>query len=92
MRAAEKFYCDTGEIDALPWNEMEVLQSETSLIKEDLLQLNRAGYLTINSQPSVNGLSSTDPKHGWGGAGGFVPSSIPAAPFCLHIAHVHVPQ
>lgn len=60
-----------GEIDSLPWNEMETLQLETSLIKTDLLHLNRDGYLTINSQPAVNGIPSTDPKHGWGGHGGW---------------------
>jgi len=34
--------------------------------------MNSAGFLTINSQPSVNGVSSDDPVHGWGPVGGYV--------------------
>ena len=56
----------------LPWNEMETLQLETQLIKQELVQMNEAGYLTINSQPAVNGASSTDSKFGWGGPHGQV--------------------
>ncbi len=59
-----------GEIDMLPWNEMETLHQETSRIQEQLVALNRAGCLTINSQPAVNGALSTDPVVGWGGPRG----------------------
>ena len=59
-----------GEIDMLPWNEMEALQLETEHIKAELVSLNKAGYLTINSQPAVNGAPSTDSKFGWGGPNG----------------------
>ena len=34
--------------------------------------MNNAGFLTINSQPSVNAAPSADPIHGWGGEGGYV--------------------
>lgn len=54
----------------LPWNEMEALQLETEKIKHELIALNTAGYLTINSQPAVNGAASEDSKFGWGGRNG----------------------
>lgn len=58
-------------VTSLPWNDDE-LAGETSLISKQLAHVNRNGVLTINSQPSVNGESSTDPVHGWGSAGGYV--------------------
>ena len=54
----------------LPWNEMEALQLETEHIKHELIALNKAEFLTINSQPSVNGARSDDSKFGWGGPNG----------------------
>lgn len=54
----------------LPWNEMEALQLETETIQHELISLNKAGFLTINSQPAVNGSPSEDPQFGWGGANG----------------------
>jgi methylenetetrahydrofolate reductase len=60
-----------GKIDRLPWFE-EKLHAETSPLVEKLLTLNKHGYLTINSQPRVNGAPSTDPVVGWGGEGGVV--------------------
>ena len=61
-----------GEISHLPWCDDSSLTEETSLIAEDLIWMNRKGFLTINSQPAVNGLPSTDKNLGWGGAGGYV--------------------
>lgn len=60
-----------GKIPLLPWCETE-LQSETSHISAELAAINRAGYLTINSQPHVNGEKSDHAVFGWGGAGGYV--------------------
>ncbi|WIA22217.1 hypothetical protein OEZ85_004547 [Tetradesmus obliquus] len=74
-------YCK-GEITMLPWAELEGLHSETSLIKEQLLALNAAGYLTINSQPALNGLPSSDPQFGWGGPGGYVYQKAYVEFFC----------
>lgn len=54
----------------LPWNELSALHKETSDIVEPLRALNQAGFLTINSQPKVNGAPSSDPKFGWGGPNG----------------------
>jgi len=63
-------YCK-GEIPSLPWCDSS-LASETEGIKDNLLSVNSAGFLTINSQPRVNGASSSDPKYGWGPKGGYV--------------------
>ncbi len=60
-----------GEINALPWCDTPV-RAETSHITDQLLTMNRNGLLTINSQPQVNGASSTAADVGWGGIGGFV--------------------
>jgi hypothetical protein len=40
--------------------------------REGLVALNQAGYLTINSQPRVNGAPSNDATFGWGRKGGYV--------------------
>ncbi|KAG7362103.1 5,10-methylenetetrahydrofolate reductase [Nitzschia inconspicua] len=60
-----------GTIPHIPWCETP-LQPESMLIQEQLKELNSAGFMTINSQPSVNGKPSGDPIVGWGGTGGFV--------------------
>ena len=60
-----------GKIPLLPWCETE-LQAETTSISNELVTLNRAGFLTINSQPAVNGEPSTHPLFGWGGTNGYV--------------------
>lgn len=59
------------ELTSLPWSEIPVTE-ESSLIVADLVDLNRRGLLTITSQPSVNGVKSSDPVHGWGPTGGYV--------------------
>jgi len=60
-----------GKLNSLPWCDSP-LALESQGIKDGLIKLNRQGFLTINSQPSVNGFPSTHPVHGWGGSGGFV--------------------
>ncbi|KLU82663.1 methylenetetrahydrofolate reductase 1 [Magnaporthiopsis poae ATCC 64411] len=59
------------EIATLPWSEAP-LTGEGELIKDDLLDLNRRGLITINSQPAVNGVKSSHPVHGWGPPNGYV--------------------
>ncbi|XP_012887309.1 PREDICTED: methylenetetrahydrofolate reductase [Dipodomys ordii] len=59
------------QVTCLPWND-EPLAAETSLMKEELLRVNRQGILTINSQPNINGKPSSDPVVGWGPSGGYV--------------------
>jgi methylenetetrahydrofolate reductase (NADPH) len=60
-----------GEINWLPWCEMPI-QIETGRIVEQIVKINRNGYLTINSQPQINGAASDAPDVGWGGPGGLV--------------------
>ncbi|PRP86322.1 methylenetetrahydrofolate reductase [Planoprotostelium fungivorum] len=63
-------YC-AGEIDRLPWSETP-LALESNAILTRLVSMNKRGFLTINSQPRVNGAASTDEVHGWGPKGGYV--------------------
>lgn len=63
-------YC-RNELDTLPWSDSP-LHSESDVIRERLTQVNRNGFLTINSQPAVDGVSSLHPVHGWGPKNGFV--------------------
>merc|ERR1711988_406533 len=60
-----------GEVPFLPWCESS-LQPETNLISNQLIKLNSAGFCTINSQPSANGVPSDHGIFGWGGPGGCV--------------------
>ncbi|XP_032087921.1 methylenetetrahydrofolate reductase isoform X3 [Thamnophis elegans] len=59
------------KVTCLPWND-DPLASETNLMKDELVKVNRRGILTINSQPNINGKPSTDPIVGWGPEGGYV--------------------
>lgn len=58
-----------GTVPHIPWCETP-LQPESFLIQPQLAKLNRYGLLTINSQPPVDGASSSHPAFGWGGKGG----------------------
>lgn len=60
-----------GKLQSLPWCEAPIT-SESEAIRSELVNLNRRGLLTITSQPSVNGVKSTHPVHGWGPKGGYV--------------------
>ena len=60
-----------GTIPHIPWCETP-LQAESFVIQNELAETNKAGFLTINSQPSVNGKPSSDKTFGWGGSGGYV--------------------
>ncbi|RUS32117.1 methylenetetrahydrofolate reductase-domain-containing protein [Jimgerdemannia flammicorona] len=63
-------YC-MGELKALPWSAQQ-LELESDSIRQRLTEVNLAGYLTINSQPAVNGARSTNPVYGWGPVNGYV--------------------
>ncbi|KAK4421866.1 Methylenetetrahydrofolate reductase 1 [Sesamum alatum] len=69
----EKFmkFC-LGKLRTSPWTELDGLQPETKIITEQLGNINLKGFLTINSQPAVNGAKSDSPSVGWGGPGGYV--------------------
>nr|ABK92634.1 unknown [Populus trichocarpa] len=66
-----KVYC-LGKLKSSPWSELDGLQPETKIINEQLGKINLKGFLTINSQPAVNGEKSDSPSVGWGGPGGYV--------------------
>ena len=70
-----------GRIPHIPWCETS-LQRESFLIQAQLARLNRLGFLTINSQPSVNGAPSSHKIFGWGGPGGFVYQKAYCECFC----------
>lgn len=59
------------KIETLPWSESP-LSNEADTIRDDLIALNKRGFLTINSQPAVNGVKSSHPVYGWGPANGYV--------------------
>ena len=59
-----------GEIDMLPWTEMESMHPEAGRIQEHLAELCHKGMLTNNSQPQVNAAPSSDAHVGWGGKDG----------------------
>lgn len=63
-------FCEK-QLTALPWSDSPA-SSETAVIASDLSKINRLGFLTINSQPAVNGARSDDPKFGWGPSNGYV--------------------
>jgi methylenetetrahydrofolate reductase (NADPH) len=75
-----------GKIPIIPWCESS-LQSETISISNPLAEINRAGFLTINSQPAVNGEKSDHPVFGWGGPCGRVYQKAYVEFFCspLHV-------
>jgi methylenetetrahydrofolate reductase (NADPH) len=58
------------DLQSLPWSELPIT-SESDSIKPELLDLNRRGFLTVNSQPSVDGAKSSHPVYGWGPHGGY---------------------
>ncbi|CAG8563965.1 24393_t:CDS:2, partial [Racocetra persica] len=59
------------EIPVFPWSE-EPLSEETEAIRPNLIKLNEFGYLTVSSQPAVNGVRSDDVNFGWGPKGGYI--------------------
>ncbi|KAF9643707.1 hypothetical protein BDM02DRAFT_3132238 [Thelephora ganbajun] len=70
FKAVFRDFC-LGKVPSLPWSEQGP-SSETEVITKKLAQINDLGFLTINSQPAVNGVSSDDKVFGWGPGNGFV--------------------
>lgn len=60
-----------GKLDSLPWSEQPI-SNEAESIQQNLVDLNKRGFLTINSQPAVNGAKSSDLVFGWGPRNGYV--------------------
>ncbi|KAG8098742.1 hypothetical protein GUJ93_ZPchr0013g33865 [Zizania palustris] len=71
-----------GKLTSSPWSELDGLQPETKIIDDQLVKINLNGFLTINSQPAVNGEKSDSPSVGWGGAGGYVYQKAYVEFFC----------
>jgi methylenetetrahydrofolate reductase (NADPH) len=61
----------SGKVSRLPWCDLPI-QLETVPLKDFLARMCAYGFLTINSQPAVNGAPSADQAVGWGGPGGYV--------------------
>ena len=60
-----------NDLHCLPWSDTQVTP-EIAAIKPLLIALNKKGFLTINSQPKINGVASSDPVYGWGPSNGYV--------------------
>lgn len=60
-----------GDLKSLPWCDQGP-SKETSVISEPLARINEEGFLTINSQPRVDGAKSSDSSFGWGPKDGYV--------------------
>ncbi|KAI8370463.1 methylenetetrahydrofolate reductase-domain-containing protein [Radiomyces spectabilis] len=63
-------YCK-GSLAGIPWSAQQ-LDAETETIRQRLAAINLLGYLTINSQPAVNGAKSSHKIYGWGPKDGYV--------------------
>ncbi|TNY18238.1 methylenetetrahydrofolate reductase [Rhodotorula diobovata] len=76
-----------GDLKALPWSDQPAAK-ETSRIAEQLAKINELGFLTINSQPRVDGASSDDLALGWGPMNGYVYQKAYLEFFCppQHVA------
>jgi len=61
-----------GDIKRTPFSEHSGLAEETKTILPFLIFMNENLFLTINSQPKVNGVPSTDEVFGWGKKNGYV--------------------
>jgi methylenetetrahydrofolate reductase (NADPH) len=60
-----------AKLESLPWSDSPI-STEADTIKDNMVELNRHGLLTINSQPAVDGVKSSHPIHGWGPRNGYV--------------------
>lgn len=60
-----------GKLDRLPWSDSPI-STEANDIQDKLIDLNSRGFLSINSQPAVNGVKSSHSVYGWGPKNGFV--------------------
>eukprot|EP00127_Corallochytrium_limacisporum_P007433 Clim_evm36s251 gene=Clim_evmTU36s251 len=69
-----KYLSNDNTVKCLPWSDGDdgPLHLETEAIKDQLININRHGILTINSQPPINGVKSDHHIYGWGGPNGYV--------------------
>lgn len=60
-----------NEVKALPWSDGPIGE-DTAVLKSDLVEMNKKGFFTLNSQPSLSSVRSNDAVFGWGPKNGFV--------------------
>lgn len=60
-----------NEIKALPWSDGPI-GADTNVLKDALIEINKKGFFTLNSQPALSGVRSNDKLYGWGPKNGFV--------------------
>ncbi|KAG7664195.1 MET13 [[Candida] subhashii] len=60
-----------GDLKALPWSDGPV-GDDTKIIVDDLVRLNERGFFTMNSQPALNAIKSSEKVFGWGPKNGYV--------------------
>lgn len=60
-----------AELNCLPWSDSQVSQ-EIDIIKRQVIDVNQRGVLTINSQPAIDCIPSSDKVFGWGPGNGYV--------------------
>lgn len=72
-----------GELKSLPWSDSPAA-AETTVISEPLAKINADGFLTINSQPRVDGEKSSHPAFGWGPRNGYVYQKVRCS-FCWKV-------
>ncbi|KAJ3114036.1 hypothetical protein HDU96_002624 [Phlyctochytrium bullatum] len=63
-------FCE-NKVSQLPWCS-QPLALESEAIRAHLVSINARGFLTINSQPAVDGADSSDANFGWGPRNGYV--------------------
>lgn len=59
------------DLERLPWSEAAITD-EAASIKDNLIDMNKRGLLTINSQPAIDGIESSHQILGWGPPNGYV--------------------
>lgn len=60
-----------GDLSSLPWSDGPI-GKDTEIIKDQLIEINKKGFFTLNSQPSLNAVRSNDKVYGWGPKNGYV--------------------
>ncbi|RCK57983.1 Methylenetetrahydrofolate reductase 2 [Candida viswanathii] len=60
-----------GNLKSLPWFD-GAIGDDTNIILDNLIELNENSLITLNSQPSLNSVRSSDKVFGWGPKNGYV--------------------
>lgn len=60
-----------GDLKSLPWSDSPI-GADSASMANSLIQMNELGYFTLNSQPALNGVRSSNAIYGWGPKNGYV--------------------